>query len=374
MRIATLLIGITAITVGAQAQEVYTIKADSVKIANPCDSAELIIENHTQGVLGGFLYNTGNGRTIFKQLAAGDVPALPYINQGSTAMNQSFNLGTGTGTLATLKVTSAVDLGNALDINFRNVQNTVNIGGIALSSFNTLYLYNTSVGIDSAGDIRNTGNIILGTNGASINEMNASGLSVVPLLHLDKNDLLDILPNASTTTPALAADSSGGVFLPQLTSSVSPNATFVVYDSTASSAGSTGIVKGKLYKSAIKVSSIVSPGAIPVTISVGSGAASGTTVSLTSGSGRAAGLLSVTIPAGAASVAGGVLCEVTYGTAYPNFGSASITPANGSFATQINGVNGVGIVAGTGSFQIYIGSGNIPAGYTYSWYYVTNGQ
>jgi hypothetical protein len=38
------------------AQVVYTIKADSVKITN-CDSAELIIENHTQGVPG-FLYNT----------------------------------------------------------------------------------------------------------------------------------------------------------------------------------------------------------------------------------------------------------------------------------------------------------------------------
>ncbi len=47
------------------AQYVYTIKADSVKITN-CDSAELILENHTQGVPG-FLFNTGNGRTIFKR-------------------------------------------------------------------------------------------------------------------------------------------------------------------------------------------------------------------------------------------------------------------------------------------------------------------
>ena len=47
------------------AQYVYTIKADSVKITN-CDSAELILENHTQNVPG-FLYNTGNGRTIFKR-------------------------------------------------------------------------------------------------------------------------------------------------------------------------------------------------------------------------------------------------------------------------------------------------------------------
>lgn len=47
------------------AQYVYTIKADSVKITN-CDSAELILENHTQGVPG-FLFNTGSGRTIFKR-------------------------------------------------------------------------------------------------------------------------------------------------------------------------------------------------------------------------------------------------------------------------------------------------------------------
>ena len=50
---------------GLRAQYVYTIKADSVKITN-CDSAELILENHTQGVPG-FLFNTGKGRTQFKR-------------------------------------------------------------------------------------------------------------------------------------------------------------------------------------------------------------------------------------------------------------------------------------------------------------------
>jgi hypothetical protein len=46
-------------------KHVYTILADSVKITN-CDSSELIIENHTQAVRG-FLFNTGNGRTIFQR-------------------------------------------------------------------------------------------------------------------------------------------------------------------------------------------------------------------------------------------------------------------------------------------------------------------
>lgn len=50
---------------GVHAQYVYTIKADSVKITN-CDSAELIIENHTQGIPG-FLFNTGHGRTVFQR-------------------------------------------------------------------------------------------------------------------------------------------------------------------------------------------------------------------------------------------------------------------------------------------------------------------
>ena len=48
------------------AQNVYTIKADSVLLTNCNDSTELILMNHTQGVPG-FLYNTGNGRTAFKR-------------------------------------------------------------------------------------------------------------------------------------------------------------------------------------------------------------------------------------------------------------------------------------------------------------------
>jgi hypothetical protein len=49
------------------AQYVYTIKADSVKITNSCDTAELIIENHTQTVPG-FLFNKGKGRTEFRKV------------------------------------------------------------------------------------------------------------------------------------------------------------------------------------------------------------------------------------------------------------------------------------------------------------------
>jgi hypothetical protein len=65
MRNTVFLIAFWGLLNGANAQYVYTIKADSVKLTN-CDSAELIIENHTQNVPG-FLVNTGHGRTVFKR-------------------------------------------------------------------------------------------------------------------------------------------------------------------------------------------------------------------------------------------------------------------------------------------------------------------
>ena len=65
MKHLVLILLLSGILGSLSAQYVYTIKADSVKITN-CDSAELIIENHTQGIPG-FLFNTGNGRTQFRR-------------------------------------------------------------------------------------------------------------------------------------------------------------------------------------------------------------------------------------------------------------------------------------------------------------------
>lgn len=49
------------------AQHIYQIRADSVRIYNTCDTAELILENHTQDTLG-FLFNKWKGRTEFRKL------------------------------------------------------------------------------------------------------------------------------------------------------------------------------------------------------------------------------------------------------------------------------------------------------------------
>ncbi|OQP59646.1 hypothetical protein A3860_36830 [Niastella vici] len=94
------------------AQYVYTIKADSVKITNNCDTAELIIENHTQDVCG-FLFNKGKGRTEFRRAAVkindttylvgcDTIKALPpgvaWLTNGNSNINDGVNfLGTTNG-------------------------------------------------------------------------------------------------------------------------------------------------------------------------------------------------------------------------------------------------------------------------------------
>jgi hypothetical protein len=67
MKKILLLIVIICLCKLVAAQFVYKIQADSVKITNHCDTAELILENHTQNVLG-FLYNKGKGRTEFRRV------------------------------------------------------------------------------------------------------------------------------------------------------------------------------------------------------------------------------------------------------------------------------------------------------------------
>src|SRR5882762_9808438 len=89
------------------AQYVFTIKADSVKITNSCDTAELIIENHTQNV-SGFLYNKGRGRTEFRRgaiklndsmyLIGGDtLPMNVFANNGLSVSNGKVILGQNAG-------------------------------------------------------------------------------------------------------------------------------------------------------------------------------------------------------------------------------------------------------------------------------------
>lgn len=90
------------------AQNTYQIRADSVRIYNTCDTAELILENRTRDTIG-FLFNKGNGRTEFKRLHLVKVGASQLAIQGQDTLDLSF-LGTGTANVrGTLKdfITSA---------------------------------------------------------------------------------------------------------------------------------------------------------------------------------------------------------------------------------------------------------------------------
>jgi hypothetical protein len=100
-----LILGILCLHHRMYAQYVYTITADSVKLTS-CDSSELIIMNHTQNVPG-FLFNTGNGRTVFRRGAQklGDSAYLigaDTVKVSSNAWTQGGNTFGTTGVLGTM--------------------------------------------------------------------------------------------------------------------------------------------------------------------------------------------------------------------------------------------------------------------------------
>ncbi|MBV8255096.1 MAG: hypothetical protein JO154_21015 [Chitinophaga sp.] len=70
------------------AQKVYPIRADSVRIYNVCDTAELILENRTQGV-NGYLYNKGAGHTEFRKIQLKKVGAsqIAIVGQDTLDLN-----------------------------------------------------------------------------------------------------------------------------------------------------------------------------------------------------------------------------------------------------------------------------------------------
>ena len=80
------------------AQHVYQIKADSVRIYNTCDTAELILENRTQKVPG-FLFNKGAGRTEFQKLKLKAVSPSRIAILGQDTLDLSTLSGIGSGSL-----------------------------------------------------------------------------------------------------------------------------------------------------------------------------------------------------------------------------------------------------------------------------------
>lgn len=96
-----LLLVLTCTSQAIHAQYVYTIKADSVKITNNCDTAELIIENHTQDVPG-FLYNKGKGRTEFRSGLVKSNDSVYIIGGDTLRMNPWLQGGNRFGTIGSI--------------------------------------------------------------------------------------------------------------------------------------------------------------------------------------------------------------------------------------------------------------------------------
>src|SRR6266702_2192195 len=101
------------------AQYVYTINADSVKITNHCDTAELILENHTQNVPG-FLFNKGRGRTEFRR-ALQKLGSGTYLIGGDTLFAPSNAWLQGGNTFGTTGILGTLD-NNHLDFYTNNTQ------------------------------------------------------------------------------------------------------------------------------------------------------------------------------------------------------------------------------------------------------------
>ena len=131
------------------AQHVYTIKADSVKITNNCDTAELIIENHTQNV-SGFLFNKGRGRTEFRK--------------GAFKLNDTAYL-IGADTLRIPK-TSLITASNGLSM----VGNSVQLGG-ALTSDRQILMNGYGLRLDNGSTVFS--NQVTGDNSTALLSLNS---------------------------------------------------------------------------------------------------------------------------------------------------------------------------------------------------------
>jgi hypothetical protein len=116
-----------------RAQYVYTINADSVKITNHCDTAELILENHTQNV-SGFLFNKGRGRTEFRRVLQKINPSV-YLIGGDTLFASPYAWLQDGNTFGTTGILGTLD-NNHLDLYTNNTRQLrlTNTGNLLMGS------------------------------------------------------------------------------------------------------------------------------------------------------------------------------------------------------------------------------------------------
>jgi len=75
---------------GQKVPNIYQIRADTVRIYNVCDTAELVLENRTKDTLG-FLFNKGKGRTEFRRLGLERIGASQLAIKGQDTVDLNFS-------------------------------------------------------------------------------------------------------------------------------------------------------------------------------------------------------------------------------------------------------------------------------------------
>jgi len=75
---------------GQKVPNIYQIRADTVRIYNVCDTAELVLENRTKDTLG-FLFNKGKGRTEFRRLGLERIGASQLAIKGQDTIDLNFS-------------------------------------------------------------------------------------------------------------------------------------------------------------------------------------------------------------------------------------------------------------------------------------------
>lgn len=118
------------------AQYVHTIKADSVLITNDSCTAELNLENSTKHIKG-FLYNKGNGRTEFRQIAK--LNDSMFVFGGDTLVVGGSAAWALKGNAHTIDSVNFIGTTDSVPLNFR--VNNKKAGKIDLLLFNTFLGY-----------------------------------------------------------------------------------------------------------------------------------------------------------------------------------------------------------------------------------------
>ncbi len=185
------LIGFSAFT-----QFTYKIKADSLLLTKDTCNAELIIENGTRNVKG-FLYNTGNGRTVFTSGLVKLTDSTYLI--GSDTLNMH-------GSSVTSNLQSVLNIGNS----FTNSSLSAGISGTNSNNGDGINIINSyALGSGSAISVTNSG------SGYALRVLHSGAGDAISINHSGSGRAIYISPTNVSGGTAIDIDyNNGSSFIP----------------------------------------------------------------------------------------------------------------------------------------------------------------